>query len=79
MTYDALSRYHYGLGVGRVAKPIVPQVARGLQGFVHPLPLQNATLAVADRQFVLGALRQVGPPVYTVQGPPQILKTRLVQ
>lgn len=57
----------------------VPQALNPLQGVAHDLPLQNATSAVAIRQFVFGALRQVAPPLYTVQFPPHWFPERVEQ
>lgn len=59
---------------GVAQKPLfnfVPQESNTLQLPVQPAWSQNATFVVAERQLVPGALRQVAPPVYTVQGPEQ--------
>ena len=57
----------------------VPQALNPLQGVAHPGAPQNATSAVAIRQFVFGALRQVAPPLYTVQFPPHWFPVRVEQ
>jgi hypothetical protein len=50
---------------------LVPQLENRLQPPPQPPLAQKPTLLVADRQLVPGASRQVAPPLYTVQGPPQ--------
>ena len=57
----------------------VAQVESCLQLLEQPARSQNATLFVALRQFVSGALRHVPPPVYTVHGPPQTPPTGVLQ
>lgn len=60
----------------------VPQVDNWLQSppwAPHPLLLQKPTLLVADKQLVSGALRQVAPPLYTIQVPPQMPSTLMLQ
>ena len=57
----------------------MPQLSNPLQATLHALPLQNATSALATRQFVSGAKRQIAPPLYTVQFPPHWLPERVEQ
>jgi hypothetical protein len=49
----------------------VPQLENWLQLPPQPPRSQKPTLLVAERQAVPGAERQVAPPLYTVQEPPQ--------
>ena len=57
----------------------VPQLLNWLQLPLHPEWSQKMTFAVADRQFVFGALRHVAPPLYTVQFPPHVFPERVEQ
>ena len=56
-----------------------PQLENWLQSPPQPSELQKATLLVANKQAVPGAERQVGPPLYTVQAPPQTLSICVLQ
>ena len=57
----------------------VPQSVKSLQPPPHPGLPQKTTLLVADKHWVLGAFRQVGPPLYMVHDPPQLLPSLVLQ
>lgn len=67
-------------GVKQKPLPIgVPHSDIVLQFPSQPSSSQKPTSWVADMQVVFAASRQVAPPLYTVQVPPQMFPMRLVQ